>query len=76
MSSEDGMTLSETKFNVNNWLLDELGLDADQYTDMIDSAVNIKDVSSAALTIYSKLQSIDRSLAKKFFDYWTSINKH
>lgn len=67
-------SVSELKFKMNDFLLDSLGLDADDYTDRIDSAKDFKDLNLVISSVYAKIKATQPTVALKFFELWTNLS--
>ena len=75
MAFKDDITLSEAKYQINDWLLDELGLDADDFTSKVDNVSSEKELSECVNGFYSHFKSKNPDVAKKLFTFWTNLNK-
>lgn len=68
------LSVSELKFKMNDFLLDNLGLDADMYTDRIDSAKDLKGLTTIISSVYAAIKVTQPNIALKFFELWTKLN--
>lgn len=67
-------TLSEIKYVVNDWLLDELGVSADALTERIDATSSFAAVSEVVSAIIREQTEKDRVFARKLALYWSSVS--
>lgn len=67
------MSFSEQKFAISDWLLDNLGLESDDYTMLIDSAKSADEIAAAVSAIRRQLELRNVMLANKFHAHAVTV---